>query len=176
MDAQPSPRPRAVSIVGWVWLVLAGLRFVNGLLGLIVWKVGGIDRMAFLKFSADSLRIRIAGLETFVQHAGAILAAQIVIAGAVAWIAFELLRMKPWARTALRAVAAVGIVFTLGVAAYVYAATVRMEGVQGVEAEQLRVAGMAASALITLLGAAFFGITIWMLSRPAVRRAFEASA
>jgi hypothetical protein len=44
MDATDPVRPRAVSIVGWVWLVAALMRLVNALLVLFVWRVGGLDR------------------------------------------------------------------------------------------------------------------------------------
>ncbi len=172
----PSVRPRIVTIVGWVWLVLAALRFLNGLLSLIVWKVGGVDRLPFVRFQSEQMRVRIAGLETFMSNAVPILVAQIVITGAVAWTAFELLRMKRWARPALQAAAGLGILIVVGVAAYVYAATAGMSGLEGTERDEVRAAGIAAAALITLLGSAFFGITIWVLGRPAVRRAFERTA
>ena len=176
MEQDRSPRPRAVSIIGWIWLVAAALRFLNALLGLLVWKVGGMDRLAFLRFQAEGVRIRIAGMETFVKHADAILGAQIVVAGAVVWLAVELLRMKPWARPAMQAVAGAGILLTVGIAVYVYSATANMAGAEGEKADQVRIAGLAAAALITVLGSAFFGITIWVLSRPAVRRAFAKPA
>lgn len=176
MEQERSPRPRAVSIVGWVWLVAAALRCVNALLGLFVWKVGGVDRLPFLRFEAEGVRIRVAGMETFVEHAVAILVGQVVVAAAVAWLAFELLRMRPWARPTLQAVAGLGILLTVAIAVYVYNATANMAGIHGAEADEVRTAGMAAAAIITLLGAAFFGITIWILGRPSVRRAFEKTA
>ena len=43
----------------------------------------------------------------------------------------------------------------------------------GVAAEQVRMAAVGAAAVITLLGAAFFGTTIFLLSGAAARRAFE---
>jgi hypothetical protein len=173
MEQPPSSRPRIVSIVGWVWLVLAGLRFVNGLLGLVVWKIGGVDRLPFLRFQSENLKVRMAGMATFMDHAVPILVTQIVIAGAVAWAAFELLRMKRWARTAIQAAAGLGVLATVGIAVYVYIATSSISGFEAAEAAEIRVAGIASAALITVLGVAFFGITIWILGRPAVRRAFE---
>lgn len=176
MEPERSPRPRAVSIVGWVWFVAAALRSVNALLGLIVWKVGGLDRLPFLRFQAEGVRIRIAGMETFVDHAVPILVAQIVAAAAVAWVAWELLQLKRWARPALQAIAGLGILVTVAIAIYVYNAAMTMADAQGPQADEIRTAAMAAAAVITLLGTAFFGITIWTLGRPAVRSAFENAA
>lgn len=172
----PAGRPKIVSIVGWVWLLFAAFRVVNGILGLIVWKLGGLDRLPIFRFSSEQMQVRIAGIETLAGNAVPIIVAQIVIAAAVAWTAFELLRMKRWARTGLQAAAGLGILITVGVAVYVYAATSNIPGLDSTQRDEARMAGIAAAALITLLGTAFFGITIWILSRPAVRRAFETTA
>ena len=56
---------------------------------------------------------------------------------------------------------------------YVYIATIREASAAGVAAEQVRMAAVGAAAVITLLGAAFFGTTIFLLSGAAARRAFE---
>jgi hypothetical protein len=136
---------------------------VNGLLGLVVWKIGGVDRLPFLRFQSENLKVRMAGMATFMDHAVPILVTQIVIAGAVAWAAFELLRMKRWARTAIQAAAGLGVLATVGIAVYVYVATSSISGFEAAEAAEIRVAGIASAALITVLGVAFFGITIWIL-------------
>jgi hypothetical protein len=170
----PLERPRAVTIVGWIWLVFAGLRFLDGLLVLVVWKVGGLDRgLPFLAVRWARLKLQIGETETLLGHAVTLLLAQVLVAGAVAWAAFELLRLKPWARKAIQAAAGLGILATFGLAAYVYASTARMAALEGIEPAEVRTAGVAAAAIIALLGSAFFGITIWVLGRPAVRRAFE---
>src|SRR5262245_6579692 len=91
-------RPRTVTILGWVWLVAAGFRCLNGLLGLLVWKVGGLDEgFPFLPLQSPRFGLQLAGAEPIWRHAAPIFVAQAVVAGALAWTAFQLLRMKPWA-------------------------------------------------------------------------------
>lgn len=174
MEAAAAPgRPRVVTLVGWVWLVLGAVRSVESLVGLLIWKIGGIERMPSLRFRMEGMRVRILGLEILMQHAVAIMLAQIVVGVAVAWAAFQLLKMKPWARKAIQAAAAFGILLSLAIAVYVYSATASMAGLEGVDADEVRTAGMAAAGLVALLGSTFFGLTIWLLGQPAVRRAFE---
>jgi hypothetical protein len=173
MDAPPPERPRAVTIVGWIWLVVASLRCINGLLGLVVWKVGGLDRgLPFLNFRGRSLRFEVLGLEPMMRHATEILVAQVLLAGFVAYAAVELLRRKAWARTVIETASWLGIVAALGLGVYVYASTARLALESPAEAATIRMAGGAAGVFIALLGAAFFGGTVVLLRRPHVRRAF----
>jgi hypothetical protein len=167
MDAADAPpaRPRAVTIVGWVWLVLAALRCLDGLVALFVWKIGGLERgIPFVPTVVD--------METIRRHAVPSLVVQILLAAAIAWAAFELLRLKAWARTAIIAASVLGILGMGALGVYVYVTTIREASAAGVSAEQVRMAGIGAAAVLTLLGAAFFGTTIFLLSGKAVRRAF----
>ena len=174
MDAPPPERPRAVTIVGWIWLVAASLRFVNGLLGLVVWKVGGLDRgLPFLPERMGGVEVRVVGMEIMMGHATEILVAQVLVSGFVAFAAFGLLRLKGWARTVIQAASWIGIAAMAGIGAYVYASTARLALGSPAEAATIRAAGVAAGAFIGLLGAAFFGGTAFLLRRPDVRRAFE---
>jgi hypothetical protein len=178
MDAPSAQRPRAVTVIGWIWLVVATLRFVDGLLGYFVWKVGGLDRgIPFLSFRSGGLQVRAMDLDFFVRHATEFLVAQILVAAAVAYAAFELLRLKPWARRAIEVFAWLGILVTLATALYTFAWTVAVARETPAEAEQIRIAGLFAAIAIALIGSALFGGgTIYFLRRPAVRRAFETQA
>ena len=165
MEMERSERPRAVTIVGWVWLLAAALRFLNGLLALVVWKVGGLEReIPFVP--------RVVGMETIRRFAVPSIVVQILLGAAIAWAAFELLRLKSWARTVIVAASVVGILGMAVLGVYVYASTVRAASEAGVAAEQVRMAAIGAAAVITLVGAAFFGTTIFLLSGSSVRRAF----
>jgi len=169
MDAAaPDPRPKIVTIVGWVWLLGASMRVVAGLLGIWVLEVGGLDRaLPLLGIRSEDVRLR---------WSVPFLGAQAVVAAAVAWAAFELLRMKRWAWTAIRAVAALGILASWAVAVWVYASALREVAGAGVEPRHLRLAITAAGGVIGLLGSAFFGTTIFLLRRPPVRHAFETTS
>lgn len=176
MDAPPPERPRAVTIVGWIWLVAAALRFVNGLLGLVVWKVGGLDRgLPFLPERMGGVEVRVVGMEAMMGRATEILVAQVLVSGFVAFAAFELLRLKAWSRTAIDAVSWLGIAGMAGLGVYVYASTARLALESPAEAATIRMAGAGAGVFIAVLGAAFFGGTIYFLRRADVRRAFAPS-
>ena len=165
MEMERSERPRAVTIVGWVWLLAAGLRLLDGLLVLFVWKVGGLERaIPFMPTVVDMAAIR--------RFAVPSLVVQILLAAPIAWAAFELLRLKSWARTAIVSASALGILGMAALGAYVYASTVRAASAAGVAADQIRAAAIGAAAVITLAGAAFFGTTMFLLSGKSVRRAF----
>ncbi len=165
MEMERSERPRAVTIVGWVWLLAAASRILDGFLALLVWKVGGLEReIPFVPSVVDMAAIR--------RFAVPSLVVQILLAAAIAWAAFELLRLKSWARTAIVAASVLGILGMAALGAYVYSSTVRAASAAGVAADQVRAAAIGAGAVITLVGAAFFGTTIFLLSGSSVRRAF----
>src|SRR5262245_45568584 len=114
------PRPRAVTVVGWVWLIVAVLRCVDALVCVLVWKVGGLDRgFPLFGFRSERLHIQLSGVEFVMRHRVPILIAQAIVAGAVAWTAFELLRLTPWARPALRVVSGIGIFGAAAAGAFV---------------------------------------------------------
>ena len=137
MDATESLRPRAVTIVGWVWLVFAGQRILIDLLALFVWKVGGLERgIPFVP--------RVVDMEAIRRDAVPSLVVQILLAAAIAWTAFELMRLKRWARTAIVAASVLGILGMVALGAYVYVSTVRATSAAGVAAEQVRMAGIGA--------------------------------
>ncbi len=174
MSSPSRERPRTVTIVGWAWLVVASLRFLNGLLGLIVWKVGGLDRgLPFLPFRAGHYQVAVPGFEMMMRHTTEILVLQALVGGALAYTAFEVLHRKAWARTTLEAAAWLGIALAAGMGVYVYAATAAMASETPEAAATIRIAGAGAGVLIALLGAAFFGATIAILRRPDARRHFE---
>jgi len=177
MDAIPRERPRAVTVVGWIWLVAATFRFLNGILGLAVWKVGGLDRgLPFLALRSGMPKVRILGLDLMMRHAAGILVLQVVLAAVLGYAAFELLRQKPWARRIVETASWLGIAVMAGVGAFVYASTAQVALESPEAASEIRAAGIAAGIFVALLGAVFFGGTIFLLRRPDVRRAFEAPA
>ena len=177
MEAVAPSRPRAVTIVGWVWLVMAALRFVDGLLAVLVWKVGGLDRgIPFVPASVDMEAIRRHAVPSLVVQILVLTLITMAFLTAIAWTAFELLRLKPWARTGIVAASVLGILGMAALAVYVYTATIREATAAGIAAEQVRIAGIGAGAVITLVGVAFFGTTIFLLSGTAVRRAFETAS
>jgi len=172
MEAPASPRPRAVTVVGWIWLVLALIRLANGLLGFFIWRFGRLDEgIPFVPIEALK-SAHAFGLEWTLRHGAAIFAFQIVVASAVAYSAFALLQMKPWARIAIIVVACLGILLTVGISVFVAVATMALAREASAGAMQARVAGLSAAVVITLVGLLLFGGTIYLLRRREVRAAF----
>jgi hypothetical protein len=173
MSAFASERPRAVTVIGWTWLILAVFRIANVTLAFVVWKVGGLEKgIPFVPQSA----VRALGLDAALRHATAILVVHLLVAAAVAYAAFELLRLEPWARRAIVVLSCLGILATLALAAFTFALTGEAAREAGVEAPQVRIAGFAAAVAIALMGGLLFGATIYFLRRSDVRRAFETPA
>jgi|RhiMetdeSRZDD1v2_1073273.scaffolds.fasta_scaffold04737_18 hypothetical protein len=176
MDAPARERPRAVTVIGWTWLVIALLRLGNGLLGCFVWHFGGLDQgIPFLPL--DSFKAaRALGADEVLRHGSTIFAIQIVVASSVAYLAWSLLRMKPWARRVMIAVACLGVLATLAISAFVAAVTLAAarEAISG--AAEARVAGLAAAGVIGIVGLLLFGGTIYLLRRADVRAAFGTRA
>jgi hypothetical protein len=173
MEAQAPERPRAVTAVAWTWLVIALLRAGNGLLGCFVWRFGGLDQgIPFLPPEAMKA-MREFGMEWTLRHASLIFGVQIVVASSVALIAWSLLQLKPWARSALIVVACLGILLTVAISGFVAAtATALAREASGAEAAQARLAGFAAASVIACVGLLLFGGTIYLLRRADVRAAF----
>ena len=171
-------RPRAVTILGWIWLVVAALQCAEGLIGLVVWKVGGLDQdLPNLDFRARGVRIQIEHMGTALRFALPMLLARIAFAGFAAWAAFELLRMKAWARKTILGLSALGILLAIGLGVFVYVSTAaEVAGLEGVDAAEARLAAAAVGGFLVLLFSAFFGTSIYALNRPAVRNAFENAA
>jgi hypothetical protein len=173
-------RPRAVTIVGWIWLVVAALQCAEGVIGLVVWKVAGLDEgLPALGIRSENVRIQFAHAGNILRYALPSILARIVFAALAAWAAFELLRMKPWARKTLVAVSALGILLAIGLGVFVYvmaADAAGLEGIDAADAAQARGIGAAVGVFITLLFSSFFGATLYALTRRAVRNAFENAA
>jgi hypothetical protein len=166
-------RPRIVTIVGWVWLILAAMRCLEGVLGLIVYKVGGLDEgLPLLGIRPE--RLHLSADDVSMRYAVPMLMARVVLGGILAWCAFQLLRLKRWAWTAIRAASIAGILVSWAIGVYIYLSTVRMAaGLEGADPGELRMVGAGAGLLVGLLGTAFFGVTLFLLARPSVRPVFE---
>jgi hypothetical protein len=115
MEQTLPERPRAVTVIGWTWLALGVARVVNCVFGYVVWRVGGLDEGIPL-IGVAGLRESFAAADSALRHLGAILLVQGTLAAAVAFVAYRLLRLTPWARPAMEAVSWLGIALLVGFA------------------------------------------------------------
>ena len=178
MEAVAVPaRPRAVTILGWIWLVVAALQLLEGVIGLVVWKVGGLEEgLPLIGLQLKDGGVQLAYSQSAFRYALPVLLARVFLAGLAVWASFEFLRLKRWARRAMQAVSTLGILAAIGIGLYVYRSTVGLMGLEGVDPSEVRLAGAAAGAIVIVLGTAFFGMTLYALHRRDVRGAFENAA
>jgi hypothetical protein len=97
-------RPKAVSVIGWIWLIFGGYLFFRGLLDIVIWKVIGPALPALTR----ALREQAAdapAVSVLFQHTSWISAAKVVF-GAFAFLsAWGLLLVRPFARRTMQVVA-----------------------------------------------------------------------
>jgi len=105
-------RPRAVTVIGAVWLIFGVLRVLSGLLGLAIWRLGGLQEMSARKGFFSELP---GGwvLRLGFRHFGASLLLQIAVGIAIAISAYALLRLSPWARPVIEAFCWLGLTFVV---------------------------------------------------------------
>lgn len=106
-SAQPVERPRAVTILGWAFLVVSVLAFLRSAINFLIFAV--------LESQASELLSRLSAAagpfvpEWVLRHVGAIWAGQAILAAFVAATAWSFLSLKPWARLCLQALCWTGL-------------------------------------------------------------------
>lgn len=176
-ESAPSERPRAVTVIGWTFLVLSLLRFLADLAGWLAWRFGAVSDLlkAFPPPWSGDPQSPLHGLDAIFRHLGSVVAFQGLAAACVAIVSYELLRLRPWARVAME------VVCGLGLAAMVAFATFFVTAWAHTDAAALRSAGGArfhrwaipSVMAVTLVIGGLLGLTIGLLRRPDVRRAFQ---
>jgi hypothetical protein len=106
-DAQ---RPTSVTVIGWVWATLSILVLARSLVNILIWNA---IRPAF-PLVASMVGHRPEGSEwmaLFLEHFTAINAAHAVVAAATLVVAWQFLRLRSWARPALRLVCVLTLIY-----------------------------------------------------------------
>lgn len=96
-------RPKAVTVIGRVWLVLAVLSLLRSLVNLVSWKLLQLGAPGLLRSIAEQSPYSWF-LRPLFQHLTVLISAQAVGSAAVGFSAYQLLRLRPWARVAVQAV------------------------------------------------------------------------
>jgi hypothetical protein len=101
LSEEGAERPKAVTIIGRVWLVVAVLYLCRALVNLAVWMVLQPDAPSlFGELVAQSPRNWL--LRPRFEHLTALMTAQALWWAAVGFSAFLFLRLRPWARVAIQ--------------------------------------------------------------------------
>jgi hypothetical protein len=165
-------RPKAVSVIGWIVLVLALLRVLQNGVFYLLWRFGGLREGLPFQGALDPhspLHI----VDRVLRHLGPILGIQTLLAALLAFVAWNLLQLRPWARAILEAVCWAGLL--LLAAATIFFVVVWNQAVAatpGPEADRLRIWGPIAAAGVALMMGGLLGLVIWNLRRPEARAAF----
>jgi hypothetical protein len=156
-------RPRAVTVVGWIFLVLSSLRVLEDVIGWVVWKVGDPEPLVRFFLPVGSPEDALALLT--LRHFPTVVAVQAVAALGVAAISWSFLRLRPWARPALEIVCWIGVAIVTGIAGFLAS--------QRGGADQRVARGLAHAAFVLLAIDLPFAVAIAILRSPRVRAAFR---
>lgn len=160
-------RPKAVTVIGWIWLVLAVLWLFRSLVNLVVWKV--IQPAAPTLFGVVGTRSpQTWFLRPLFEHLTMVMTLQAIISFAVGVSAWQFLRLRPWARVAVQTVCWIVIAYVTAFAILWTMVWTRAAG----EPETLPTSGFVAGLVICLALAAGPAVMISLLRSSRVRDAF----
>ena len=115
-EVEETKRPTAVSVIGWLWLVVGVLLFGRSMLNVVLWKIAQAQSPELLQeYGQRAERLWILG--QFFRHAVAINVLEGMFGAAAGLIAWGFLQLKSWARPALEAASWILLAFlSVGVA------------------------------------------------------------
>jgi hypothetical protein len=100
MEEEPE-RPRAVTVIGWIWIVVGGLYFLRKVVDLVMWKALQPAAPALLR-EVESRDPEIRFLHPLFEHLTAIVIAEAIAGVAVVFLAYRFLRLRPRARVGIQ--------------------------------------------------------------------------
>jgi hypothetical protein len=103
-EPEEAPRPQAVTVIGWVWLILGILFLLRAVVNIVLWKMLQPDMLAFLDAFGGVPRQQQEMLRPLFEHLAALQTGEAILSAAVAVVAIQLLRLRPWARAGMQAV------------------------------------------------------------------------
>ena len=110
-------RPRAVTVIGRIWLVVAVLLTMKALVNLITWSVLDSTSPALLR-AAEQASPRDWFFGPLLRHAAILFVVQALAWSTVGLCAVFLLRMRGWARVAIQAVCWFNLAYLAGFLAF----------------------------------------------------------
>jgi hypothetical protein len=112
-EQEGAGRPKAVTIIGRLWLVVAVLLLCKALVNLAVWKALQPDVSNFVGDAlAETPSFRF--VRPVLTHITAVISMQALWWTFVGIAAFALLRLRPWARVAIQGVCGFLLVYATG--------------------------------------------------------------
>jgi hypothetical protein len=172
-EAEEPERPRAVTVIGWVWIVLSGILLLKALLNLLTWSVLHSTAPALLQTFGERYA-NMPFVQAILAHADVMLLTQATFWTLVLISGWNLLRLRPWARVAIQAVCCLGIVYAAGLLIFWFAIW-RKAGLATRDPSLTE--SMRSLALFTGIGAcillgSLFGVMLVFLQSSSLRGAF----
>lgn len=166
-------RPRAVTVIGWVWIVLGGILLLKALLNLLTWSVLHSAAPALLQTFGERFA-NVPLVQTMLAHASVMFLAQATFWTLVIVSAWNLLRLRPWARIAIQTFCGLGICYAAGFLLF-WLALWRHAGLATRDPSLTE--SMRSLALFTGIGAilllgSLFGVMLGFLQTSRLRQAF----
>ena len=174
MPQPESQRPRAVTLIGRIWLVLAVLSLLRSVGNLIFWTVLR-PAMPSLVEALNDKDPRTLFLGPILAHFVSLNVTLAVLSLAVGVCAWQLLRMRSWARPVIQAISVLALVYVVCLGLLWALAWMRVPAESAWRAPNhglLLAAGLA----LSLLFAAGFASMITSLQSRRVREAFLLAA
>jgi hypothetical protein len=112
-EQEGAGRPKAVTIIGRLWLVVAVLLLCKALVNLAIWKVLQPEAPSFIG-DALAQTSSFQFMRPLLTHITAVITAQALWWTFVGIAAFGLLRLRRWARVAIQAVCGCLLVYATG--------------------------------------------------------------
>jgi hypothetical protein len=103
-SVNPASRPAAVTLIGWVWIVLAALSLGGSLIGFAVRRLVDDVSISIRQRGPVDLPGAFESFAWVLEHYSLILTLQLATAAAILFVAVSFLRRRSWARPALVAV------------------------------------------------------------------------
>lgn len=166
-EEEVAQRPKAVTVIGWIWLVLAVLWLFRSLVNLVIWNV--IRPVAPGLLGAVQARSpQTWFLRPLFEHFAAAMTLEAILSVAVGVSAWQLLRLAPWARVAVQTLCWIVLAFLTVFAMVWIVFWTKASGEPGT----LPAIGFAAGLVICVALAAGPAVMIWLLRGSRVRDAF----
>ena len=118
-EPEEPTRPRAVTVIGRIWLVAAIVIFLLAVVDFIIWAVLRPALPTLIEF-ASRRDPRLKFLAPFVGYYAAAKAIEAVFAAAAGVSAYHFLRLRSWARAALEAASWIYLLYLCGFAYFSY--------------------------------------------------------
>jgi hypothetical protein len=174
-EAEGAERPRAVTVIGRLWLVLAVLFLCKAVVNLAIWTVLQSDAPSLIG-EALANAPKLSFMRPLLSHITAVIIGQGLWWIFVGVAAFGLLRLRPWARVAIQGVCGLLFVYFLGFETFWTVVWPTLPS-QSARAVALGTSYRALALIASLsVGAAVGAGLIWMiflLRAPRVRAAFQ---